>query len=99
MFIGHITALIQSMDSSKRQYKEKYTQVKEYMRYRRLPETLREKVFKYYEHRFQGKMFDEQGILNELSSPLREVSLWENLMLVVVYVSVLCCYRITVKLC
>uniref|UniRef100_H2Z2I5 Ion transport domain-containing protein n=1 Tax=Ciona savignyi TaxID=51511 RepID=H2Z2I5_CIOSA len=32
MFIGHATALIQSMDSSKRQYKEKYMQVKEYMR-------------------------------------------------------------------
>ena len=73
MFIGHITALIQSMDSSERQYKEKYTQVKEYMRYRRLPESLRNRVFKYYEHRFQGKMFDEQGILDELSSPLREV--------------------------
>nr|XP_026692280.1 potassium/sodium hyperpolarization-activated cyclic nucleotide-gated channel 3-like isoform X2 [Ciona intestinalis] len=72
MFIGHATALIQSMDSSKRQYKEKYMQVKEYMRFRRLPKTLRSKVYEYYENRFQGKMFDENGILSELSTNLRE---------------------------
>ncbi|CAK8694297.1 unnamed protein product [Clavelina lepadiformis] len=72
MFIGHATALIQSMDSSKRQYKEKYMQVKEYMRYRRLPKSLRKRVFDYYDHRFQGKMFDEVGILGELSANLKE---------------------------
>jgi len=44
------------------------------MRYRRLPKYLRSRVYKYYEHRFQGKMFDEVGILNELSTNLREVS-------------------------
>ncbi|XP_039259381.2 potassium/sodium hyperpolarization-activated cyclic nucleotide-gated channel 3-like isoform X1 [Styela clava] len=72
MFIGHTTALIQSLDSSKRQYKEKYMQVKEYMRYRRLPKSIRMKVYEYYENRFQGKMFDEQGILAEISPSLQE---------------------------
>ncbi|CAG5099682.1 Oidioi.mRNA.OKI2018_I69.XSR.g16633.t1.cds [Oikopleura dioica] len=72
MFIGHATALIQSMDSSKRQYKEKYMQVKEYMQYRRLPKSLRLRVHDYYENRYQGKMFDESSILDELSSHLRE---------------------------
>ncbi len=66
MFIGHATALIQSMDSSKRQYKEKYMQVKEYMQYRRLPKGLRLRVHDYYENRYQGKMFDESSILDEL---------------------------------
>ncbi|KAJ7308475.1 hypothetical protein JRQ81_009026 [Phrynocephalus forsythii] len=31
MFIGHATALIQSLDSSRRQYQEKYKQVEQYM--------------------------------------------------------------------
>ena len=47
MFIGHATALIQSMDSSKRQYKEKYMQVKEYMQFRRLPKQIRVRVRDY----------------------------------------------------
>jgi len=72
MFIGNATALIQSMDSSERQYKEKYMQVKEYLRFRHLPKATRKRVYDYYENRFQGKMFDEQGILDELSESLRE---------------------------
>jgi len=51
-----------------------YMQVKEYMRFRRLPKEMRSRIYSYYENRYQGKMFDEQGILNELSSNLREVS-------------------------
>lgn len=51
-----------------------YMQVKEYMRFRRLPKTLRSRVYGYYENRFQGKMFDERGILDELSNNLREVT-------------------------
>uniref|UniRef100_A0A1A8JS56 Hyperpolarization activated cyclic nucleotide-gated potassium channel 2 n=2 Tax=Nothobranchius TaxID=28779 RepID=A0A1A8JS56_NOTKU len=30
------------------------------------------KIHDYYEHRYQGKMFDEESILGELSEPLRE---------------------------
>uniref|UniRef100_A0A8D1TNV7 Cyclic nucleotide-binding domain-containing protein n=2 Tax=Sus scrofa TaxID=9823 RepID=A0A8D1TNV7_PIG len=58
MFIGHATALIQSLDSSRRQYQEK--QVEQYMSFHKLP------------HRYQGKMFDEDSILGELNGPLRE---------------------------
>lgn len=35
IFIGHANYLIQSLDSSKRQYREKWKQVEEYMLYRR----------------------------------------------------------------
>ena len=34
MFLGHATNLIQSLDSSRRQYREKVKQVEEYMGYR-----------------------------------------------------------------
>ncbi|XP_056408229.1 potassium/sodium hyperpolarization-activated cyclic nucleotide-gated channel 3-like [Hyla sarda] len=72
MFIGHATALIQSLDSSRRQYQEKYKQVEQYMSFHKLPPDTRQRIHEYYEHRYQGKMFDEENILGELSEPLKE---------------------------
>ncbi|XP_040269630.1 potassium/sodium hyperpolarization-activated cyclic nucleotide-gated channel 4 [Bufo bufo] len=72
MFIGHATALIQSLDSSRRQYQEKYKQVEQYMSFHKLPADMRQRIHDYYEHRYQGKMFDEESILGELSEPLKE---------------------------
>ncbi|KAM9570478.1 potassium/sodium hyperpolarization-activated cyclic nucleotide-gated channel 1-like [Salvelinus alpinus] len=72
LFVGHATALIQSLDSSRRQYQEKYKQVEQYMSFHKLPADMRQRVHDYYEHRFQGKMFDEDSILGELNEPLRE---------------------------
>jgi hyperpolarization activated cyclic nucleotide-gated potassium channel 2 len=72
MFVGHATTLIQSFDTSKRQYREKIKQVEEYMVYRKLPRNLRQRITDYYEHRYQGKMFDEFSILNELNECLKE---------------------------
>uniref|UniRef100_A0A8C4PXM5 Cyclic nucleotide-binding domain-containing protein n=1 Tax=Eptatretus burgeri TaxID=7764 RepID=A0A8C4PXM5_EPTBU len=72
MFVGYATALIQSLDSSRRQYQEKYKQVEQYMSFHKLPPDLRQRIHDYYEHRYQGKMFDEDSILGELSEPLRE---------------------------
>ena len=43
------------------------------MSHRRLPVPLRDKITKYYEHRFQGKLFDEERLLHEVSRPLRKV--------------------------
>ena len=43
------------------------------MAYRKLPRTLRMKLSDFYEHRFQGKIFDEEAILQELNDPIREV--------------------------
>lgn len=50
-------------------------QIEEYMSHRRLPVSLRDKITKYYEHRFQGKLFDEERLLAEVSRPLRKVSI------------------------
>lgn len=50
-----------------------YKQVEQYMSFHKLPADLRQKIHEYYEHRFQGKMFDEENILGELSEPLKEV--------------------------
>lgn len=43
------------------------------MSFHKLPAELRQRIHDYYEHRFQGKMFDEDSILGELSDPLKEV--------------------------
>lgn len=51
------------------------SQVKEYMRYRKLPLRIRLKVEDYYEHRFHHKLFDEDIILSELSKALRVVNI------------------------
>ena len=44
------------------------------MTYRTLPEHVKERLSNYYEHKYQGKMFDEEQILGEISKPLKEVS-------------------------
>lgn len=49
-------------------------QVEEYMAYRRLPRDMRQRITEYFEHRYQGKFFDEDAILGELSEKLREVN-------------------------
>ncbi|XP_035707444.1 potassium/sodium hyperpolarization-activated cyclic nucleotide-gated channel 1 isoform X2 [Folsomia candida] len=72
LFLGHATNLIQSLDSSRRQYREKLKQVEEYMAYRKLPRNMRARISEYFEHRYQGKFFDEDAILGELSEKLRE---------------------------
>ncbi|XP_013389823.1 potassium/sodium hyperpolarization-activated cyclic nucleotide-gated channel 3-like [Lingula anatina] len=72
LFVGHATTLIQSFDTGRRLFREKYKQVEEYMSYRRLPRDLRGKIADFYEHKYRGKMFDEDAILNDLSETLRE---------------------------
>ncbi|KAJ3609395.1 hypothetical protein NHX12_023918 [Muraenolepis orangiensis] len=73
MFLGHATNLVQSLDASRRQYQDKYKQVEQYMSFHKLPADVRQRIHDYYEHRFQGKMFDEDSILGELSDPLKEL--------------------------
>ena len=35
---------------------------------------MRQRITEYFEHRYQGKFFDEEQILGELSEKLKEVS-------------------------
>lgn len=54
-------------------HRHQYKQVEQYMSFHKLPADFRQKIHDYYEHRYQGKMFDEDSILGELNGPLREV--------------------------
>lgn len=51
-----------------------YKQVEQYMSFHKLPADMRQKIHDYYEHRYQGKIFDEDNILSELNDPLKEVT-------------------------
>lgn len=55
-----------------RSYIVQVKQVEEYMAYRKLPREMRQRITEYFEHRYQGKFFDEECILGELSEKLRE---------------------------
>lgn len=46
------------------------------MVWRKFPRDMRNRITEYYEHRYQGKMFDEDAILSELSERLRLVALF-----------------------
>jgi hyperpolarization activated cyclic nucleotide-gated potassium channel 1 len=43
------------------------------MNWRNLPKDMRQQITEYYEHRYQGKIFNEDLILNEMSETIREV--------------------------
>ena len=46
---------------------------------------MRQKIHDYYEHRYQGKIFDEDNILSELNDPLKEVRRLEFKLLANIY--------------
>jgi hypothetical protein len=71
ILIGLVTSIIQASDASRQKYEDKSMQIQEWMAFRRFPGKLRMRITDYYDHRFQGKSFDEQEILNELNPLLR----------------------------
>ncbi|XP_038044922.1 potassium/sodium hyperpolarization-activated cyclic nucleotide-gated channel 4-like [Patiria miniata] len=71
LFVGQMATLMLSIDASGRIYNEKINQVKEYMRYRKVPSSTQKRVLEYYEHRYQRKYFDEDTILREQNDPIR----------------------------
>ena len=72
IFNGILSAFSSRIYNYRRQYREKVKQVEEYMAYRKLPRDMRSRISEYFEHRFQGKFFDEEQILGELSEKLKE---------------------------
>lgn len=49
------------------------------MNYRQLPDKIKKRVANYYEHKYhQGRFFDENRVLSEVSVPLRDVSAYSS---------------------
>ncbi|KAG9402212.1 Potassium voltage-gated channel sub H member 5 [Aphanomyces cochlioides] len=70
--IGNISTLLESMDKRAAMYQMKMMLVKDYIRNRNLPNELRHKLKRYFEHYLsRASLFDESSILGELSLSLR----------------------------
>ena len=74
VFIGYATSIVQSHNASKRLYAEKYSSVKHYMIFRKLPADLRKRISDYYENRFQGKRFGKIIFLKKLRKNVQRSS-------------------------
>ncbi|NXK69353.1 HCN4 protein, partial [Sylvietta virens] len=72
MFLRFLSARAESPVAQSTPSTWRYKQVEQYMSFHKLPADMRQRIHDYYEHRYQGKMFDEESILGELSEPLRE---------------------------
>nr|XP_015208558.1 PREDICTED: potassium/sodium hyperpolarization-activated cyclic nucleotide-gated channel 1-like [Lepisosteus oculatus] len=72
LVLARLTSLVTHSAASERVFDSKYNEVKEYMRHHHLPSKLRNRIMDYLENRYQGKWFDEETILKELSEPLRQ---------------------------
>lgn len=72
LLISSISSVIQTASLPKRQFEEKLVQIDDYMRSKKLPATLREKVKDYFHMQHSdGKLFDEGEILNMVTPILR----------------------------
>jgi len=79
LLISNTSTIIMQLNQAKRQFEEKIQQVNEYMRDKKLPSGLRDKVRDYYHLAYsEGKIFDETGILSELAPSLRSEILRYN---------------------
>lgn len=73
LLISNISSILLSMNIAGRVYQEKIQQVNEYMRSKKLPPDLRDKVREFYHLQFaEGKMFDEDVIMKELTPTIRK---------------------------
>jgi len=73
LLISNISSILLSMNIASRVYQDKIQQVNEYMRSKHLPPNLRDRVREFYQLQFaEGKLFDEEIILKELTPSIRK---------------------------
>ena len=73
LLISNISSILLSMNIAGRVYQDKIQQVDEYMRSKHLPPDLRDRVREFYQLQFaEGKLFDEEIILKELTPSIRK---------------------------
>ncbi|XP_055495962.1 potassium/sodium hyperpolarization-activated cyclic nucleotide-gated channel 4-like isoform X2 [Leucoraja erinacea] len=78
LLLAQVTAMVANSDSSRRMYKGKLHEYKEFLRHHHIPKDLRLRVLNQLANQFKGKWFDESMILRELSESLREEVIHHN---------------------
>jgi len=78
--IGNIANIIANIDIAKSQYQEKMEKVTTFMKYKKIPHDLKNKINDYYEYLWDSRRgYDESSILADLPKPLQtSVSLYLN---------------------
>ena len=70
--IGNMSSMVASLNQASAVYIRKMDAIEAYLRYRKVPPDLQYKIKKYFKYYLGRKtVFDEKGILNELSHYLR----------------------------
>ncbi|MDC7232994.1 MAG: ion transporter, partial [Spirochaetales bacterium] len=78
--IGNIANIIANIDIAKSQYQEKMEKVSTFLRYKKIPADLKDKISDYYDYLWESRRgYDESSILSDLPKPLQtSVSLFLN---------------------
>ena len=72
IIIAELAAIVANLDQASTLFQAKYSQVNEYMRAKKLPADTRDQIRDYYQIKYQDRqIFDEEGIMKELSPFLR----------------------------
>ncbi|KAJ3276216.1 hypothetical protein HDV01_005664 [Terramyces sp. JEL0728] len=72
-FTANVTTYVYQLDSTLRNFDEKISQIKQFIRYKNLGLDLEEKIMQYYLFKFpKRRYFDEEKLLNQLNEPLRK---------------------------
>ncbi|KAI8803418.1 hypothetical protein BJ742DRAFT_499151 [Cladochytrium replicatum] len=76
---GFMSAFSFGFDASGRLFKQKLDEVTEYMTVKQVPQDLRKKIRHYFDVKYRGKYFQEEAILDEFNSSLRQEITMHNL--------------------
>ncbi len=78
--IGNVASLLANLDVARAQYLEKLEKINTFMRFRKIPEGLQERVRSYYAYLWESRRgYDESNVLTDLPGSLKvEVSLFLN---------------------
>ncbi|KAI9335327.1 cyclic nucleotide-binding-like protein [Obelidium mucronatum] len=69
--VGAISSLAMSFDVSGSLYRQKLDELREYMNWKDLGQSTRQKVLKYYDLKYRGKYFEEGTLLDDMNESLR----------------------------
>ncbi|KAI9330611.1 hypothetical protein BDR26DRAFT_1011274 [Obelidium mucronatum] len=76
VLVGYISSAAMSIDNSGRIYNQKMEELVDYIRWKKLSSETKQKLISYYETKYRGKYFEEEGLLSDMNESLRtEISL------------------------
>ncbi|KAJ3110529.1 hypothetical protein HDU96_006499 [Phlyctochytrium bullatum] len=69
--VGNFSSYVVGLNASARLYRQKMDELHDYMSWKKIPRTTKEKVIRYYEIKYRGKFFEEGTLLAEMNESLR----------------------------